>query len=277
MEPTASELAILRAYIRRICGLALSCEKDYLVRQRLESLVRTTGAGTWSDLVARLTQHDTPRFRERVIDEMTTHETAFFRDKHPFEALQQHLLPAWWTRQPVTGPVRLWCVGCSTGQEAYSLAMAGLEAHDRAPPNLPTPPIQVLASEVSDRALQCAQVGVYPERELLRGIGPARRTRFFRPQGTGWAIREVVRQVVQFRKLNLLHPLPDLGTFHVIFCRNVLIYFDDAIRQRVLTSLAQRLVPGGVLCLGAAENLVGMTVPLESVYLGDTTVYRKAF
>jgi chemotaxis protein methyltransferase CheR len=219
--------------------------------------------------------------QDQVVEAITTAETSFFRDRHPFEAFRHHILPrlaeAARGRPEGAAPrVRLWCVGCSTGQEPYSLAMllADYRQSHRAR-GARADDFRILASDISARVLAAAAAGEYDARALARGLTPAQVARYFRPQGERWVVRDEVRRLVEFRRVNLAQPLAGLGPFDAVFCRNVLIYFDEATRRRVCGQLDALLNAGGWLVLGAAENLYGICDRFESVQLGDTLVYRK--
>jgi chemotaxis protein methyltransferase CheR len=271
----------LRQVIHRLCGLVLGEDKAYLVRHRLGPLARARGCNSFEEFGERLRRPGSGALRDEVVEAITTAETSFFRDGHPFDAFRGHLLPEVIERgrkRLVAGRprVRLWSVACSTGQEPYSLAMvlqdflragraAGLEEQD----------FRILATDVSARVLAVAAAGEYSRREVARGLTPGQVERYFTPRGRGFAVREEVRRLVEFRRVNLVQSLAGLGTFDGILCRNVLIYFDEATRRRVSEQLAALLDDGGWLVLGAAENLYGISERFETLAVGTTLVYRK--
>jgi chemotaxis protein methyltransferase CheR len=273
----------LRRLIHGLCGLSLSSDKMYLVHHRLEPVVEALGLPSYEELCARLRRSGWHTEHEQVVEAITTHETSFFRDGHPFEALGQLLLPevieAARQRKLALGPRpygRIWCAGASTGQEAYSVGML-LEdrlRQERADGVAPGDVI-LLATDVCRHILAVARAGVYPEPEVLRSVRAPLRDRAFEKVGAGWRVRESLRRFMEFRRLNLLDGARELGLFDLILCRNVLIYFDDDTRRRVSATFFEHLRPGGVLLLGAAENLYGIHDTFRSYQNGPTIFYRK--
>jgi chemotaxis protein methyltransferase CheR len=265
MDLSPQQFDRLRAYVRRVCGLALGDDKAYLVRQRLGPVAEAAGCADFGRLADLLEGPAPVWLRDEVVEAITTHETSFFRDGHPFDTFRTVLLPE---LLAVRRPVRIWCAGAATGQEPYSLAMCLLEC--------PGATGSILATDVSARALADAAAGVYAAHEVRRGLPAALRDRYFEARAGGWAVGDRLRRLVEFRRRNLIEPFDDLGPLDAAFCRNVLMYFDPAIRQRVCDGLFRCLRPGGILCLGAAESLFGLAHAFEAVAHGATVVYRKA-
>jgi chemotaxis protein methyltransferase CheR len=278
-RPVFDELCHL---VHRLCGLVIAEDKMYLVKHRLERLVRASGRRDFREFAELLRGPQGAMLHEPIIEAITTAETSFFRDGHPFETFRRHLLPRLVERARARPPdpngtrVRLWCAGASTGQEPYSLAML---LHDflesDAAHGLSERDFRVLATDVSAKVLATAAAGVYGERELARGLTSGQVGRYFARHGKEWAVREPIRALVEFRRFNLLQSSAALGTFDVVFCRNVLIYFDEATRRRLCEQFHARLADGGWLVLGTAENLYGVTDRFESLRLGETLLYRK--
>jgi chemotaxis protein methyltransferase CheR len=268
----------LTRQIRGLCGLALSSEKTYLVHHRLGPVVKRFRLRSYEELCDRLAAPPPSPLHEQVVEAITTHETSFFRDGHPFEALAQVLLPemleAARRRRLALGVrpfARIWCAGASTGQEAYSVALllkerAGNEAADCA----------ILATDISAPLIAEARAGVYSEREVLRAVPERLRTRYFEKHGARLQVCEAVRRLVEFRRGSLLDGVRELGLFDLILCRNVLMYFDEETRRRLCGHFGEMLRPGGVLLLGSAENLYGMDEGFVSERHGPTIFYRKA-
>lgn len=269
MDLTPQTFAALSAYVRRLSGLAVTEDKAYLLSQRLEPIARASRCSGLDDFARALPGIDSPWLRERVIEAMTTFETSFLRDGHPFDTIRTHLLP-----RLAAGRVRLWSAGTSSGQEAYSLAMTVLDYIDTDTLRRPDD-YSVLATDLSARALAEARAAAYPDREVRRGLGAAHIQRYLTPSGADWSVRESVRRLVEFRRVNLVGPFADLGPFDGILCRNVLIYFDDDTRRRVCERFHDVLAPGGFLLLGAAESLYGVTGLFSVEHYGRTIVYRK--
>jgi chemotaxis protein methyltransferase CheR len=284
MEIAAQEFRDIQQLVRKLCGLVLSDDKTYLVRTRLDSVIRAHGFTRFSDYLGRVQQLNAILMRDELVEALTTGETSFYRDEHPFDEFRRRILPTLgemlYQRREARFPIpiaRLWSAGCSTGQEPYSLAIA---VHDfvASRPTLKLSPEQfpILATDISSKSLNAAREGCYSERELDRGLTAELRKRHFHQQDDFWSANDYLRRSIEFRKLNLIDRLSNLPPFEVILCRNVLIYFDMPMRQRICDQFHQLLVPGGLLILGAAESLYGVETNFASEQLGSTTVYRKA-
>jgi len=259
--------------IRQLCGLELGPHKIYLVRNRLEPIIRQRGLAGFEDLARRLATSDLTLRRE-VVEAITTHETSFFRDRHPFETFRTVLLPQLTADSQRTGrTIRIWSAACSTGQEPYSLAMLVREWNTR--PNQQAVSVTILATDISPVALARAEKGEYTEWEAARGLTPNHTRNYLQPCEGGLRFTPEVRRLVQFRTHNLLDPVPPPGVFDLILCRNVLIYFDEPTRSRVLSRFHDALLDHGSLLLGAAENLLSAERSWRSETIGSTLVYRK--
>jgi chemotaxis protein methyltransferase CheR len=284
MEITALEFRDIQTLVRDLCGLVLADEKAYLARMRLEPVVRAHGFTSFSDYLGRVQQLDAVLMRDELVEALTTGETSFNRDEHLFEALRRRILPALAERlrkpRDPRFPVptaRLWSAGCSTGQEPYSLAMAVMDFLG-ASPALALRPEQfpILATDVSSRALGIARQGRYQRSEVDRGLSAEQRKRYFHETGPEWTANPDLKRLIEFRRLNLMDCLPSMGPFELICCRNVLIYFDALTRGRLCAKFHELLAPEGLLILGAAENLYGVTDSFTSEQIGSTTVFRKS-
>ncbi|MFO0827646.1 MAG: protein-glutamate O-methyltransferase CheR [Phycisphaerales bacterium] len=292
MTPLSS--ATLGALVRMIhaeTGIAIGPDKHYLLHHRLEPVMAAHGIASFEDLVARLGARATAReLRADVIDAVAIHETSFFRDPDVFAAIAQHVLaPAFTAKQR---PLRIWSAAASTGQEAWSLAMLVAEALGGASATWPSR-ASILASDISPHTIAFARDGRYSSREIERGLSDARVARYFRPVPKSDPARPRfdvcadLRSLVQFNTFNLIESLAPLGQFDLVLCRNVLIYFDDATRARVIHAITDAIVPGGHLVLGAAESLYGMDAAsigqaapiatrLEPTYFPRAVIYRRA-
>jgi chemotaxis protein methyltransferase CheR len=246
-------------------------------------VVQAHGFRSFSEYLSRLREFDAILLRDELVEALATGETSFNRDSHPFEEFRRRILPDLAVdlcrrrKTSYAKPlVRLWSAGCSTGQEAYSLAMSVIDFLS-ANPLLELMPEQfpILATDVSASSLNVARDGRYSEREIERGLSLEARRRHFEQQGDIWIANERLRRMIDFRRLNFLDGVSNLGSFEVILCRNVMIYFDAPTRQRLCDQLCERLTPGGILILGAAESLYGLETLLQSEQLGSTVVYRK--
>lgn len=274
-QPTFDKL---RQAIHRLCGLVIKDDKEYLVRDRLTPVVLRHGWQSFEQLAERLGSGQIGELADEVVEAIVTHETAFFRDPHVWEALRAKILPHLVAARTAARPcVRMWSAGTSTGQEAYTLAMLALEMGTVAPAVTTSHgAYSILATDICPSAVRSGKSGEYSAAEIARGVSAARRDRFFEAWATGWRVREPLRGLVDFRRVNLTQPLPAVGCFELICCRNVLIYFDEATRRQICDRLRALLVEGGWLLLGASENLYGSSAGFSSISLGDALIYRKS-
>jgi len=252
-------------------GLVLGPEKAYLLKGRLESIVRAEGLADVAQLLARIKAAPAPALVDKCVDALATHESSFFRDGAPFELIKADLLPALLARRGPGRRLRIWCAACSSGQEPLSLAMA---IHELAGPQA-VRDIEILATDFSEPILAKARAGLYSDFEVRRGLSPERLQRWFRKEGDAWRADDRLSRMITYRGHNLLKGVAGLGTFDIILCRNVLIYFDAARKRLVLDDLAKALADDGALFLGSAETIMGLTSLLESAP-GARGLYRKA-
>ena len=273
-----TEFSLLREYLLTACGIDVTPEKRYLFTTRLIDLMESLGCGSFSELYTRLKHGDDAALRRRLVEAMTTHETSFFRDQHPFDNLALQVLPAQARRRieectVVTPRLRLLCAGCSTGEEAYSVAICvktWLQTQDRFGPA----DVTVMAVDISRAVLDRARAGRYPH-ERLKGLPAAWRDAHFTQAGDTWLVNDDVRAMVTFCEANLSEPMERLGCFDIILCRNVIIYFAAALKAEIVRQFHSMLNPGGALILGASENLYGVSDAFVTRHLGKTTCYLK--
>lgn len=259
-------------HLRQWCGVHLDRSKSYLIENRLRSLVKELGYPCHADLLAAAERRDGVRERDRIVDALTTHETLFFRDKSPFDALATQIVPELQAQANVGKPrLRIWSAACSTGQEPYSIAIKLLETIR----NIDAWDLSILATDVSTGTVAAAKDGLFREHELRRGINSERQQRYFEADGAHWRVKDSVRQLLDFRVANLNSPSQPAGPFDVIFCRNVLIYFQPEDANRILRRVASRLAPGGRLIVGCSEVLRGVEDILMTQTVGQATCYRK--
>lgn len=234
--------------VRRESAIQLAPGKEYLVESRLLPLAHAVGLKGDGAVDQYVQKVRTDRAAlSGVVEALTTNETSWFRDKTPFSALSETILPD--VRSRNNGELRIWSAACSTGQEPYSIAMTLLDAGETQ--------FSLLATDLSQAVLTCAREGCYSQLEMNRGMPAATLVRYFTRMGVGWQVSERVRKTVTFRQHNLMNRLAIGGPFDIVFLRNVLIYFDPATKRQVLSSVAQLVRPGGYLVLGAAENVYG--------------------
>lgn len=248
----------LRAYLRRESGLILDADKRYLVESRLTSIMRRESMTTLTDLVRALELNRTPRLAQDVVQAMTINETYFFRDRLPFDTFRNNILPDVMRVRAPQRSIRIWCAASSTGQEAYSLAIILEEAQAR----LAGWKVEIMATDLSEAALTRAREAVYSQFEVQRGLTTAQLLRYFTQVGDMWQLKDQIRQRVTYRHLNLLNEYALLGSFDIIFCRNVLIYFEAPRKSDVLNRMTRILSPEGAIILGAAESIIGLETQL---------------
>jgi chemotaxis protein methyltransferase CheR len=244
--------------LRKRAGIVLSGDKMYLLESRLAPLARKEGLPSIDDLIHVIRARREERLIGQLVDVMTTNETFFFRDKTPFDHLKNAILPV--LGQARKGNrIRIWCAACSTGQEPYSIAMM----LDQDPSLTGGVPVEIVATDISERCLERARQGLFTQFEVQRGLPIQMLMHYFTQQDDHWRISERMRQMVTFRKLNLIDPTYNLGKFDVVVCRNVLIYFDGPTKVDVLNRIAGVVNPGSFLMMGAAESLVGSSQAFE--------------
>lgn len=265
-----SEFELVRRLLQQRAGIVLDRDKGYLVEVRLGALARREGYGTLEELLGALQKCPEGQLGRRVVEAMTTNETFFFRDSHPFESLRHTILPELMRKRSGERTLRIWCGACATGQEPYSVAML-LRDHF---PTLMGWHLRILATDLSTEMVERARSGRFSTIEVGRGLTPALLARHFHRQGTDWVLAEEVRRMVEFRTLNLLDSWSSLGTQDLVLLRNVLIYLDSAIKKGILARVRQVLVPDGYLLLGAAETTLNVDEQFEVVQLERTTWYR---
>jgi chemotaxis protein methyltransferase CheR len=249
----------VRKLVYERAGIVLDDSKGYLVESRLELLAHARGVSL-DDLCRELAKGP-EALRVAVVEAMTINETSFFRDHHPFEALQQLVLPQLIERRASQRQLRIWCAACSTGQEPYSIAML-LDEHF---PQLARWDVQLLATDIASSVLQRARAGRYSELEVNRGLRPCDRDRYFVRDGASWQLAERLRSRVTFRELNLVASWPQMQPFDLVLLRNVLIYFDASTKRRLLRRIHRQLASDGWLMIGGSETIAADTSSFEKL------------
>lgn len=241
MNLTAAAFDGIRKAVHDLCGLVISADKQYLVKSRLEPLLAKYGLPSYETLITRLKEPNSLLLQEEIVEAITTRETSFNRDGHPFEELRRTILPELAQRlverRAATGiphpRARIWCTAVAHGQEAYSVAMAVTEFVATRPAfGVTVDNFSILATDISSTALAAARAGRYTDAELARGVTLAQKERYFRQERGAWIVDPALRRMIEFRRLNVVFPLPDLGTFDLILCRNLLIYLDEGSQPR---------------------------------------------
>jgi len=271
-----AEYEEFRAFLQDACGILLGDNKHYLVQSRLGKMVKDVSVVSLGDLVNQL-RNEKPggRLRERVIEAMTTNETFWFRDGHPFTILSEYLLPDYMKRRQRA--IRIWSAACSTGQEPYSISITVQEFMNRNPGGITD--AQIIATDISPSVLSEAKSGYYDAMALARGLPAEVRDSYFQKDTDHWEdrwqVRADIRKRVRFINGNLLASYAALGRFDIIFCRNVLIYFSSESKLDILSRMAAALNPGGYLFLGASESLSQYSDAFEMVRSHSGVFYRK--
>ncbi|MFY7923440.1 MAG: CheR family methyltransferase [Gemmatimonas sp.] len=250
------DYAFISGLLKKQSGLALGPGKEYLLESRLPSVAVTYGHDDIGALMNALRAIPSKQLVKHVCDAMTTNETMFFRDGKPFVTLEKELLPAAAKRAKALGrPVRLWCAASSTGQEPYTIAMIVAQMEAR----LAGVRVEITATDYSSAALARATAGIYNQFEVQRGLPVQLLMKYFTPHPDGFELSADIRRRVTYREINLLDPFPEAWEFDIIFCRNVLIYFDVPTKKDIIDRMAKILAPGGGLFLGGTESTLGIT------------------
>ena len=276
MTTGSDNYELLRKYIENHCGIHIGGDKDYLIESRLASLVARMGCKGFDDLYFKTRNDPTGVLRDQIVDAMTTNETLWFRDSHVWQTIENVLLPKL-VDKILAGRklrARIWCAGCSTGQEAYSIAMcADRVAAKYAAKGLRAQHFDIVATDISESALRIAGAGRYDRLTMSRGMRDGYKTRYFSPDGAVWVVRDEIRRLVRFERFNLLENFGPLGLFDMVLLRNVAIYFSDRYKQDLFNRIAKTLYPGGAVLLGASESLVGYKMDLERHEDGPVVYY----
>jgi len=251
---TLLDYEYLRKLLKERSGLDLSADKQYLVESRLIPLARRAGLSGIAELVQKM-KNGADALITDVVEAMTTNETFFFRDKIPFDHLRDTILPQLVPARTNRRALRIWSAASSTGQEPYSIAMCLREFG----PALSGWRIEIVATDLSQEVLEKSKAGIYSQFEVQRGLPIQMLVKYFKQTGELWQLNADIRGMVQHRQLNLLHDFSGLGKFDIIFCRNVLIYFDQDTKIRIFERLSKMFEADGTLMLGAAETVVGIS------------------
>jgi chemotaxis protein methyltransferase CheR len=265
---TPAEIEVIRGVVHARSGVVVDAAKTYLIESRLAPLLRREGFNSAAELVQTILSRRSDPLMWAVTEALTTGETSFFRDRAPFRQFREVVLPAL-AHERGERPIRVWSAACSTGQEPYSLAMIVDEERNK----LPGLKVELFGSDLSESRLEKAQSGLYSQFEIQRGLPIRMVVRHFEKTDEMWALSPRIRQMVRWRRINLLADLRPLGGFDVIFCRHLIGEFDAETRQRVLGQLARALPPDGRLVLGLDESAEGVTEALQPV-LGHPGLFQ---
>ena len=270
MPLTASEFDYIRRLVLDQSAIVLEEDKQYLAESRLLPLARRAGFESIASMVAWLVAKKFEGLHRKVVEAMTTNETSFFRDFHPFEALRKSILPELMAKRVYSKELNFWSAACSSGQEPYSLAMLLQDYF----PGLADWSVRIIATDLSAEVLARARQGRYSQLEVNRGLPASLLVKYFRQHGSDWQIREDLRCRVEFHIVNLAETWPLLPPMDVILMRNVLIYFGVETKKKILSKVRQALKPDGFLFLGGAETTFNLDDALERTQFDRTICYR---
>jgi chemotaxis protein methyltransferase CheR len=256
-----------------LCGIYWDESKAYLIESRLSGLVKRSQCSSYVDFAQKVRAGLLPGLRADVVDAVTTHETLWFRDSSPFDALKHKILPELIdakANSPFSKRFRIWSSACSTGQEPYSIAMTFAELV----PDVHRWDVQVLGTDISPASIEQASRGLYSDMEISRGLDQTRLNKYFARLGAQWKICDEIRSLCSFGVRNLHDPFTGIGPFDVIFCRNVVIYFTPEDRKSIFNRMSQALNPNGWILVGASEPLGEMGPQWKPQFHCRASCYR---
>jgi len=256
--------------IRTKAAIVLEPTKAYLVESRLNPVARDNGFDSLEKLVSELQRPGSQKLTQQVVEAMTTNETSFFRDLHPFDALKQQILPELIEKRSKERTLTIWSNACSSGQEVYTIAMIIREHF----PELLNWKLKLIASDLSTQILDKARQGSFNQTEISRGLPMPLLIKNFEKKGLVWQIKEDIRKMVDFRVINLVESFPIMPTPDIVFLRNVLIYFAPEMKRDILNKVRKVMKPDGFLFLGGAETTMNLNVAFERTQIGKAVCYK---
>ncbi|WP_392534444.1 CheR family methyltransferase [Nostoc sp. C117] len=267
---STNDFEYLRQLVRDHSAVVLSAEKSYLAELHLQPIAESAGFALIAELVKYLRTQPFNNLHVQTIEALVTNETSFFRDHYPFEALRQYILPELIKKRAVERSLNIWCAACSNGQEPYSIAMLIREHF----PLLTNWSIRLIASDFSTKVLTRAEKGHYNQLEISRGLSKNLRDKYFHRLDSDWQIKDEIRQMTEFRQINLMQSWSCLPEIDVIFLRNVLIYYDLATKKALLRKVKQQLRTDGYLFLGSAETTINLDGSFKQVSFNKGICYQ---
>ena len=272
MALTQENFKFVCDFARDTAAIILEPGKEYLVETRLGPIAKQSGFNSLDEFLTQLrTNRAGTLFNEQVIDALTTNETSFFRDFHPFETLRQHVLPKIIEQRTPLKKLTIWSAASSTGQELYTIGML-LREHF---PVLKDWNVSILGTDLSPTVITQAKKGIYSQLEVNRGLPASMLIKYFNKVDAKWVIKDEVRKLIDFRQMNLVKPWPIMPMFDVVFIRNVMIYFDVESKKTILKKIRQCLQPNGYLFLGTAPTTMNIDPDWQPMTLGRATVYQS--
>jgi len=260
-----------RVYLEKMCGIVLGDNKQYLVTSRLNKLLNEHKLSSLGELLTMLNKDQSRVLTNKIVEAMTTNETSWFRDSHPFNTLKDTIFPE--MAKSRRGSIRIWSAACSSGQEPYSISMS-ISEFQMSNPGALNSDVQIIATDISPAILEAADKGRYDDMAMARGLSPERKKKFFKETPNFWQVTPAIRSRIQFRPFNLLQNYSLLGRFDIIFCRNVLIYFSSESKREILEKMCRCLNPGGYLFLGGSESITGITDKFNMIRTNGGVLYQ---
>jgi len=257
----SSDFEFLSSLLYKQSGLVLTPDKGYLLETRLQPVARSHGLSSIEQIVSTLRSRRDEKLVNSITDAMTTNESLFFRDRTPFDQFKTVVLPSLLQSRAAKKSIRIWSAACSSGQEPYSLSMV----LDELASKLTGWRVEIIATDISTEMVARARSGIYSQFEVQRGLPVQLLVKYFQQDGDRWQLSEKIRRMVTFREFNLLQDPRALGTFDIVFCRNVLIYFDQETKRKVLEGVSRQIAPDGYLYLGGAETVISITDKFQPV------------
>jgi chemotaxis protein methyltransferase CheR len=267
---TTTDFEFVRTLVKQRAAIVLESQKAYLAENRLTTLARDEGYSSIEDLLNRLRKNTDPALQQKVIEAMTTNETYFFRDVHPFEMLKNSIVPKLIQQRSSAKTLNVWSAACSTGQEGYTIAMCLNDSF----PEIASWNISILGTDISLNVLEKARAGRYTSLEVNRGLPARYLAKYFTKEHPDWFVKDEIRRMVSFKEQNLISPWPIMPRFDVVFLRNVLIYFDVATKKEILRKVRTVMNQDGFLLLGGAETTLSVDETFERIDFGQGSCYQ---
>lgn len=267
---TAPDIEFLSGVVAEFSGNVISPRQAYMLEQQLTPIAKRVGLTSVTELVGKMRKTPSTILSTQVAEAVTVNETSFFRDNHPFVALEKKVIPDLIAKNKSTKKLRIWCAACSCGQEPYTIAMILRESF----PQLRDWKVEIVATDLSDEMLRKSKAGEYSQLEVNRGLPVKKLVKYFERKGTAWQVKQELRDLISFRRLNLTTAFPPLGEFDIVFIRNVMIYFDRSTKEKILTRVRNVLRSDGYLFIGSAETTIGLSVPFKREEIDVSICYR---
>jgi chemotaxis protein methyltransferase CheR len=270
MSMTETDFDYVRTLVRERSAIVLEDNKLYLAEMRISQLAREEGFPSVEELIAKMRKNRLDALHTKVVEAMTTNETSFFRDLHPFEALKTAVIPEMMEKRALTRTLTIWSAACSTGQEAYTIAITIREHF----PTLASWNVRILGTDLASDIVAKANQGRYGKIEINRGMPAPLLVKYFERDGLHWTVKEELRRMVEFRQMNLATPWSGVPAMDIVFLRNVLIYFSVETKKQILERVRQVLRTDGYLFLGGAETTLNVDERFQRVQHGKASCYR---